>query len=317
MDNRLPDVSFERNMNQNYMILTRRDYFGNIVENNNDYRKKMLLENNIPGLLPVSHRLVNGEMRYYYKINSLQSLESIYNKKEINYTELKQILKGCIKLCDSLEEYLLDGSQIIFRPEYIYMNPDTLEMYFVCYPEYEEDIRESFVEFINVLLTKIDHSDNDAVLLSYKVYRYTKNQNYVISEIASILDNHTPNAKEQGQDDIKAVHIPVYQQDQPYDNVYDNIYIEPTEDTDKKKNNDKKERKDKAGIGIVLCLLVAITALALIIGDRMTNFIGLKGDAELYLYGIIAVSIAEMVVLTISRAKKKNSSSQLYKNMLE
>jgi hypothetical protein len=302
MDKRLPDISFERNMNHNYMILESRDYFGEIVENNNDYRKKMLLENNISGLLPVKHRLVNGQLRYYYKINSLQSLESIYNKKEINYDELKHILGGCIKLCDSLEEYLLDGSQIILRPEFIYMNPDTLELYFVCYPEYEEDIRVSFVEFIDMILTKIDHMDNDAVLLGYKIYRYTKNPNFVISEIASILDSHSSSAPKPDPDDIKTIQIPLYENEQTYNDEFDNIYLEPKEEKKPKKMKDKNNNNS---IGIILCLIVAIIAMGVILGDRMTGVIGLKGDAELYLYGIVAVSMAEMVVLIISRARKR------------
>jgi hypothetical protein len=301
MDKRLPDISFERNMNHNYMILESRDYFGEIVENNNDYRKKMLLENNIPGLLQVKRRLVNGEMRYYYKINSLQSLESIYNKKEINYDELKHILGGCIKLCDSLEEYLLDGSQIILRPEFIYMNPDTLELYFVCYPEYEEDIRFSFVEFVDMLLTKIDHTDNDAVLLGYKIYRYTKNPNFVISEIASILDSHSSSIIKPAPDDIKTIQIPLYENEQTYNDEFDSIYLEPKEEKKPKKIKDKNNNS----IGIILCLIVAIIAMGVILGDRMTGSIGLKGDAELYLYGIVAVSMAEMVVLIISKARKR------------
>jgi hypothetical protein len=302
MVNKLPDVSFERNMNHNYMILESRDFFGDIVENNNDYRKKMLLENSIQGLLPVNHRLVNGQMRYYYKIDSLQSLESLYNKKEINYDELKHILSGCIKLCDSLEEYLLDGSQIILRPEYIYINPDTLELYFVCYPEYEEDIRASFVEFIDLLLTKIDHTDNNAVLLGYKIYRYTKNTNFVIGEIARILDSHTQYIPESDPEDMETVQSPLYENEQTYNNEeFDNFYLDTKEEPKRKipKNMDYNR------IGVIVCLGIAIIAMGIILGDRMTGIIGLKGQADLYLYGIVAVSMAEMVVLIVSKARKR------------
>ena len=88
----MPDISFERSMNHNYMILSKCDFFGRETDKSNDYRTRMLLENHIPGLLPVTHRLINGESRYYYKINSLQSLDRLYDKTEIRYNELKCLL---------------------------------------------------------------------------------------------------------------------------------------------------------------------------------------------------------------------------------
>jgi hypothetical protein len=307
MNNKLPDISFERTMNHNYMILTSPNYFGDIVDNSNDYRKKMLLENEIPGLLPVKQRLVNGEIRYYYKINSLQSLESLYNKQDIKYDELRHILSGCVKLFEGLEEYLLDGSQIILKPEYIYMNPDTFELYFVCYPEYEEDIREAFDEFVDMILAKIDHTDNNAVLLSYRVYRYTKNPNYIMNEIGHILELHEPqNSQPQLEtENVQTQQIPIYQPEFSYSDEFEKIELESEDDI-------KAKKKNNGSIGIILCALVAFITMAIILGDRMTNFIGLKGDAQLYLYGIFAVSVAEMAVLVISRAKKRKRTDLNY-----
>ena len=139
----------------------------------------MLLDNKIEGLLPVSDRTVNGESKYYYEINSLQSMDRVYAKEELDYQQLCTLLQGCIHLYDSLEEYLLDGSQVILKPEYIYLNMDSMEPYFVYFPEYESNARDSFASFIEELLRKVDHTDEQAVMLAYQVYRYTRNTNYV------------------------------------------------------------------------------------------------------------------------------------------
>lgn len=45
------------------------------------------------------------------------------------------------------------------------------------------------MEFIDELLTRIDHTDERAVMLGYQVYRYTRNPNYVISEIGAMMDH--------------------------------------------------------------------------------------------------------------------------------
>ena len=86
-----------------------------------DYRLKMLLENDIAGLIPITHRMVNGESKYYYEINSLQSLDRLWAKKEIRIHELRALLLGCINLFERLEEYLLDGSQVYYKTRiYLY-----------------------------------------------------------------------------------------------------------------------------------------------------------------------------------------------------
>lgn len=192
----LPEISYERSMNHNYMVLSKCDFFGKEKSNDTDYRTRMLLENTIPGLLPVTHRLVNGESRYYYEINSLQSLDRLYEKNEIQYTGLKKLLFGCINLFDRLDEYLLDGTQIIIKAELIYINVERMQPYFVCYPDYEGDVRIAFMEFIDELLTKIDHTDEHAVMLGYQVYRYTRNPNYVISEIGNLMEHMAINVED-------------------------------------------------------------------------------------------------------------------------
>ena len=183
----LPQKSFERNMNHNYMILNQPNFFHE-QEEEQDYRVRMLLDNKIEGLLPVSGRTVNGESKYYYEINSLQSMDRVYAKEELDYQQLCTLLQGCIHLYDSLEEYLLDGSQVILKPEYIYLNMDSMEPYFVYFPEYESNARDSFASFIEELLRKVDHTDEQAVMLAYQVYRYTRNTNYVLREITQMME---------------------------------------------------------------------------------------------------------------------------------
>ena len=180
--------SYERSMNHNYMILSKCNFFDTAVSNT-DFRTRMLLENNIKGLLPVSLRQINGEDRYYYEINSLQAFDRLYDHKEMRYDQLKALLCGCADMFEHLEEYLLDGNQIIIKSDYIYINVETSEPYFVCYPEYTGDVRLSFMQFIDELLTKIDHTDQHAVMLGYQIYRYTRNPNFVISEIKNMLEH--------------------------------------------------------------------------------------------------------------------------------
>jgi hypothetical protein len=303
------------------MILSSCDFFGDSLDNN-DFRKKMLLENNIPSLLPVKCRHVNGQTKYYYEINSLQSLERIYNKKEMDYEELKHILMGCVKLFNGLEEYLLDGSQIILNTEYIYMDMDKLELYFVYYPEYEGDVRKAFIEFIDMILTKIDHTDNDAVMLGYRVYRYTKNPNYIISEISKIIEASMPDDDNIPEPDIQYS----YNYPEPVGYFEESEIKEETPKPEKKsifnlnfKSKPKSKTKPKVNLkpvkktkgkssdmlGMIFSLLVALGAMALIGVARKTPSMAIVRNNELYLYGAVAMALVGALLFAISHDKKK------------
>lgn len=328
----MPDISYERSMNHNYMILSKCDFFGKAGDRNGDFRTRMLLENKIPGLLPVTHRLVNGESRYYYEINSLQSLDRLYDKNEIRYEELKALLSGCVSLFDRLEEYLLDGTQIIMKPELIYISVEKMEPYFVCYPDYEGDVRLSFMEFIDELLTKIDHTDERAVMLGYQVYRYTRNPNYVISEIGHMME-HMIVTMAQEEEQKRVIEDSAESGRRPFENVRESevwgedrnalnaaqlAYGNETECGDDAQGYDDEElhSKRKAGnvgdlIGGIFCIFVSLCAGAIVLGARVIGVFRLSGQNELYLYGAMAMAVMAAVLFFICYIKKRKQDREL------
>lgn len=335
----LPNIDYERNMNHNYIVLSKCDFFGKEKDKGTDFRTRMLLENHIPGLLPVTHRLVNGESRYYYEINSLQSLDRLYEKNEIKYDALKSLLSGCVSLFERLEEYLLDGAQIIIKPELVYINVEKMEPYFVCYPDYEGDVRLAFMEFIDGLLTKIDHTDERAVVLGYQVYRYTRNPNYVISEIGTMLEHAIVHMAE--SNDLSGVKEAKYIYKQPecdienYQErennkwvvnkalnrkkesieaqpVYGSNFMEyRTEFENEEEEITEHESKSKHVIidliGGIFCVFVALCAVLIVVGAKQFRLYQL-GSRELYLYGAVAMAGMAAVLFFSSYCKKKKYS---------
>ncbi len=339
MKEKMPEISFERSMNHNYIILSQCSYFGKEARESVDYRTKMLLENRIPGLLPVTHRRMNGECRYYYEINSLQPLDRVYDKCEIQYEALRRLLSGCVSLFDRLEEYLLDGAQIIMKPELIYMDVENMEPYFVCYPEYEGDVRLSFMEFIDELLTKIDHTDERAVMLGYQVYRYTRNPNYVISEIGAMMGhmivdlvhkeresaqmdahlagkfksggwnfsnhgtvNHSEKENSARQSDFTV---------NSYDACDSNAFFHTPKDqiSDEKAQSGTKNIGDL--IGGIFCVCVSLCAGAIIVGARILHSFELSGNNELYLCGAVAMAIVAAILFFSCYIKKRRQGQEI------
>ena len=322
-------------MNHNYMILSKCDFFGSNGTKGEDYRLKMLLENDIAGLLPMTHRMVNGESKYYYEINSLQSLDRLWAKKEIRYYELQALLLGCINLFERLEEYLLDGAQIIIKPEYIYINVERMEPYFVYYPDYKGDVRIAFMEFIDELLTKIDHADEQAVMLGYQVYRYTRNPNYVLGEIRQmmehiIIDMAGKKNKEFYSDKYIQTQMPIAdsintnarvpstidRSDIVYPTQHENCFGYTYKDNTQEEEEiikDDQHRSNQIGdlIGGIFCVLLVLTAAGILVSAHYLKILRLEGNKELYLYGAIAMAGMSAVIFFVSYAKKKRYAKRI------
>lgn len=327
-----PLVCYERNMNHNYMVLYQCDFFGAAKDSSRDYRVRMLLENKIQGLLPITHRQANGESRYYYEINSLQSLDRLIEKSELKYRELRAVLLGCVNLFDRLEEFLLNGEQIIMKSEFIYVNVESMEPYFVCYPNYTGDVRGSFMEFIDVLLAHIDHTDEQAVMLGYQVYRYTRNPNYVLSEIRRFMEYTIENPAErencyktkfhgEGADEFNFAakdytaksnnRVLEKKQSNEGCNQLAVINHNMCEEDDNKDMQQYKKGSVKEFVGGIFCVFVALCAGAVIFGARVLHCYKLSGDNELYMYGAVAMALAAAVLFFMCYVKAMRQNREI------
>ena len=316
----LPDISFERSMNHNYIVLSKCNFFGKCGEKKTDYRTKMLLENHIPGLLPVTHRQVNGESKFYYEINSLQSLNRLYDKSEVRYDDLTKLLSGCVNLFNRLEDYLLDGAQIIIKPELIYVDVEKMEPYFICYPEYEGDVRLSFMEFIDEILTKIDHTDERAVMLGYQIYRYTRNPNYVISEIEKMMEQVIVNIvqkKEYAMETFSNNCTPITKETKDNlmfdrdNNVSSHFYEVPEEKLQEttEKENTQPNKYITDLVGGIFCVFIVLCASTILLAARVLHSIQLSRNNEFYLYGATGMAATAAVLFFFCFFKKRNKTA--------
>lgn len=327
MKENMPDISFERSMNHNYMILSKCSFFEKGGTQSRDYRTRMLLENRIPGLLPITHRLVNGESRYYYEINSLQSLDRLYGKTEIRYDELRRLLTGCVALFDKLEEYLLDGTQVIMKPELIYMNVEKMDPYFVCYPDYEGDVRLAFMEFIDELLTRIDHTDEHAVMLGYQIYRYTRNPNYVISGIGNMIADMTYRKTDLENDRFCSTNNRQHNAEEIYadcanpgqTDIENNIgsrrcgtefCCEDGQDEALEVTAEGRTNNIKDLAGGIFCIVITLCSGTIILGAHTIHTFRLSGNQELYLYGAMGMALVAAALFFSCYFKKRQQNKE-------
>lgn len=304
----MPNKEYERTMNHTYLILEKYSYFGE--EEKKDFRKRMILDNQIPGLLPISCKEGKEGCRYYYEINSLEAMDKLYEEAEISYEQLQKLFLGVIRLFQNLEEYLLEGVQVIMRPEYIYLDPEKMEPYFICFPDYEGNVRQEFVELVDYILAKIDHTDERAVMLGYQVYRYTRNPNYVLSEIHQML---------RLVGEAEEVTVPENRRYTPQDEVtlkepeLENEQISYGEEIAFEEKTDERTQSKRVRSGMMATIIMCL----LLVEEYMLGLFSLKGKQMIYVCGMAALcAMATGIMLYAEKKQKKCNEKESLEEMM-
>lgn len=285
--------SFVRDMNYNYLVLEEQRFFS-FEEEKEDFRNRMVLENRISHLLPMEKRIKDGRTAFYYEISQMQSLESLYERKEMSQEELIKLLAGCVQMFQSLEEFLLEGEQIILEPAYIYIQEGTGEPYFVYTTFYEKDVKGSFVALTDYLLTKIDHKDEKAVMLGYQVYRYTRGMNFVLQGITELLDKQKLVERKE-----KALRIETPVSVTEEDN--EEAYTEPElEIQDKTQKQDGKNKKT----GLLFSLLFACCGALAYVVTGVLKVVPVSEEMQLYLVAECMISLVAAALFGVSLWKE-------------
>ena len=175
-------AEYKRDMNHNYLIL-----YGEDEINTDSYQVRMLVGNVIPSLLKCRIQGLDGRFLVYFDITSKQALSVLYEEKKMGVEDLRLIFGGFVKAMEDAAEYLMNPGQFIISPEYIYTDIEKQEIYFCMMPGYEKDIKEQFQFLTEYILPKIDHQDQDAVILGYGVYKRAMEDSFHLEHIKEEL----------------------------------------------------------------------------------------------------------------------------------
>ena len=168
-------TEFRRDLKNNYLVIEPEG----VVDTEN-YAVRMIEQNTIQGLLPMQVRKMDGVCYLYYEITSRQQLDSIYRKHLLCCEDIQYILSELQDILESVRKYLLDPKQILFDPQYMYVNAESQRIG-VCYYPVEGSDKPvlSLAEFI---LKNLDHEDSRAVSLGYGFYQKASEPNFSLSD---------------------------------------------------------------------------------------------------------------------------------------
>ena len=165
-------VTYRRNLRRSHMYIREQ---GTVEK----HEVKMLEGRQVPHLLKVETSVVEGETYYLYDISGKQQIEDYLSGKKMGYEILWQLLFSIRELPD----YLLREEGVCLREEYIYMNLEDGSLYFTYLPFWQESLTESFERYMEGVLRKTDHQDQEARELAYQVYQMCLVENTSIHKI--------------------------------------------------------------------------------------------------------------------------------------
>ena len=253
---------FERSMSHNYMIP---EIEGGIQAEG--YQVRMLLENSIEGLLPVSVKNVNCSAKYYYDITSRLSMKQLFETETLGDAEIKVILRGLYSVLKELKKYLLDGNKLILEPEWIYLDVESRKPYFCYMPSYDGNLGKSFERLAEYILHTLNQTSNDTVLLGYEIYRQTKIPNYNLEELLKkvtgeikeeIKEKEKEEKKEENTLQEKGL---VKKPDIPERKIAEEKPSKKLRPVWKEKTQPKQQKRDRSLLlwgSILICMLVLI-----------------------------------------------------------
>lgn len=172
------NISFKKDINKSLMVIEKVPGFSA-----NDFMMKMLTGNEIAGLLPIGYENYNGQYNLLYDISSRQAFSKIFETRKLSFKQVKALIFSLKGILRSLEEYLLDANNIIFKQECIFADPDGEKYEFCYYPYYHGDLVLEIRELFTRMLSMVNYDDEKAVRLVYEVQSEVQRENFTIDNI--------------------------------------------------------------------------------------------------------------------------------------
>lgn len=303
------EVSYKKDGNKNIMIIKDAEI------DENDYKIQMVINNKIPGIVPINIESVNNRQEIHYEITSRTSMSNMLSGKKMTGKEIYCFIKEIKILSETLEEYLLDLGNIILDFEFIFFNRQTGKHEF-CYIFYgEKGIHQNIRELFDTMLQYIDYNDKEAVLIGYGIQQITIHDDFTVGDIVNCAAEKIQEYKKQ-QEKEETVSEEMCAKEEEIsglneENIKKKSWLRTLFDAMKKKNTYLSEEQLELKTGIlseneIKCYGEELLHQQREDGEINTGYLDIENDGQTMLldkrtlsYGIILKSVNQEEPLTI------------------
>ena len=271
-----------------------------------DYQMAMIMENDIKGLLKIEERMIDGKEYLYYDISSLQPIQRMYEHKGLSSDEIKNTVRNMIKALKEADDHMLDITNIVLSPLYIYTDPDDRNIYMMFYPYNTDSGSNEMTELAEFFLERIERSDADAAVFAYKFYQTVRKDNYVLADLEAIVDESfaSKEREKSNASGIKEKGGGLFRADEQVNKPVGEA-INICKRTPAKKDDDKK-----IPFAVIAGLLAVSAVVCLLVLSGVFPNVG-KNPGQKIVAAALAVSfLVALIVFTVDHIRKCRHEKQ-------
>ncbi len=162
----------------------------NIIQKNSpqEYRLRMLENNDIEGLIQPISMEMDGSLTLKYNTGSSYVLDRLFLKLKPDGGFLRIIMEQIEKLLVRLKEYLLEPDDLVIRPEYMFYDWGQKVLKLIYIPGYGRNLRLQLKEFLEYVMKIFDHRDDAGVRYMYGMYDLVSEDTFSLDDFAYKLE---------------------------------------------------------------------------------------------------------------------------------
>ncbi|MDQ2085703.1 DUF6382 domain-containing protein [Herbivorax sp. ANBcel31] len=324
------EFDYESSASGNFLVISI-----DASEKIHEYQVGILANNPNKNILPLDVRQKDDKHNLYYNITSKLSLAQYLKRNKIDKNTFVSIFSGITKTILSSKDYLFSEKSFLLMDEYMYINPNNLEIALVYLPFNVNtqlninDVLKEFTKNFIINSADMDESNNDNFI--QKVINLLKLDTFTVLEFEKLLkelkvqqpynkntiNKPAPTASEQFKN--KSNNTPKPQSDCFEKNKPDippsknNFNIpKPPKKTQKPKSSVEKSRNTETKmkynsnvivLGFVLQLIIVTGSVILLTSDALDS---LGNDMGTNIVGIVILAGAISLLLWKNILNKKN-----------
>ena len=155
-----------------------------------DYQVSMTGCNSIERLVQYDLKSINGYAYCYYNITSKLTLSFFLKRRQLLRNEFVKLLADMARTIVDSAGYLLSNSGFLLDSDYIFINPENLEIALVYVPvNIDGDTCKAFKDFILKLILQLaDIDENGSDNFLQRILAFVKNDLFNFSDFLKLLD---------------------------------------------------------------------------------------------------------------------------------
>ncbi len=175
------EKEYIRELDHTYLVL------GNSQIDDDEYSFQMILRGKLPGVLPLSIAMKDGEKSLRADVTACTSIASRYKTVDLTGHDLRKILSAIRDAAVRMPKLLMSVRDLCLEPDCVFLGPGA-DQVLLCYVPHLSDTEPDSIRTLSeFFLKRIDHSDQCATDLAYCLFDQVSSDSYILGDILQQL----------------------------------------------------------------------------------------------------------------------------------